>query len=122
VTSNRYASYRAALKMLGEAHPFMLPADERAILVDCAEGLLLCRDESPDGADCSELTGRAALALARAVMEDRWANDAADRAWLVIRNCGPSGDHSPPAGGDGVTERYDVFGAATRGAGDRPHA
>ena len=109
VTPARYASYRAALAMLDEARPFALPPDERRILRDCAEGLLLCRDTASDGPDCSELIGRTALSLARAVMEDRWSNDGADRAWLVLRACGPDSapdslaGERPQGGVTGVT-------------------
>lgn len=77
--------------MLDEARPFALPSHEREVLRDCAEGLLLCREPGADGPDCSKLISRSALALARAVMEDRWSNDAADRAWLMLRACGPEG-------------------------------
>jgi hypothetical protein len=84
--------------MLEEARPFALPSHEREILRDCAEGLLLCREDAADGPDGSELAGRAALALARAVMEDRWSNDAADSAWLVLRACGPEAAPDSTAG------------------------
>ena len=89
MNADRYAAYQAALGMLEESRPFGLPADEREVLRDCAEGLLLSRETDLDGAETSELTGRAALALARSVMEDRWSNEAADKAWLLIRACGP---------------------------------
>lgn len=103
--------------MLDEARPFALPPQEREILRDCAEGLLLCREDGSNGPGCSELTGRAALSLARAVMEDRWSNDAADSAWLVLRSCGPGGDPLDRSliGPEGVVARVpDGYAAGQR--------
>jgi hypothetical protein len=123
VNSVRYAAYRAAVAMLDEARPFALPADERTVLRDCAEGLLLCRETGSSSPECSELSGRAALALARAVMEDRWSNEAADKAWLVLCGCGPAGDAAADeAGGRSGGREFSLLDPGGQATRERPLA
>ena len=73
-----------------------LTADERELLRDVAEGLLLARDD--DGNEIDELRTKAAVALSLLVGVGRWSDAAADAVWERLVACGPlDGSPSRPA-------------------------
>ncbi len=87
MTARRYDAYRRVRTELELLTQEALADDEKALLLDVAEGMLLARDDS-DG-ELDELRGKAALALSLLVEMDRWSAITADEMWERLVACGP---------------------------------
>jgi hypothetical protein len=87
LTTRRYKAYRSVcteLELLGST---ALADEERELLLDVAEGLLLARDGEDDELD--ELRTKAAVSLSLLVGLGRWSDAAADAMWEQLVACGP---------------------------------
>ena len=87
MTRRRYTAYRRIRQELELLSSEALTEDERELLRDVAEGLLLAHDDDVDEID--ELRTKAAVALSLLVGLGRWSDAAADETWERLVACGP---------------------------------
>jgi hypothetical protein len=87
LTPRRYDAYRRVRTELEVLTQEALADDEKALLLDVAEGMLLARNDA-DG-ELDELRGKAAVALSLLVEMDRWSDTTADEMWERLVACGP---------------------------------
>ena len=98
MTSLRYEAYRRVLKVLDELDAPELDVDERDVLADAAEGLLLTRDGQEHERD--KILLDAWLVLSSLVRTGRWRYRAAEQMRRMLEACGP----------ERVTERVAALG------------
>ena len=91
MTSPRYESYRRVLAVLDELDAPELEGDEREVLRDAAEGLLLTRDGEEQERD--KILLDAWLVLSSLVRTGRWRYRAAEQMRRMLEACGP--DRAP---------------------------
>jgi hypothetical protein len=87
MTSVRYEAYRRVLGVLDELDANELDADERDVLRDSAEGLLLTRDGEYHERD--KILLDAWLVLSSLVRTGRWRYRAAEQMRRMLEACGP---------------------------------
>jgi hypothetical protein len=87
LTPRRYDAYRGVRTEFELLTQEALTDDEKALLLDVAEGLLLARDGDDDEVD--GLRTKAAVALSLLVGLGRWSDTAADAVWERLVACGP---------------------------------
>jgi hypothetical protein len=92
VTTDRYHAYCCAREALGDLG---LTAEERELLREAAEDLLLAR--GGDHELVEEARQRVAMALSVLVSSRRLTSDYADELWCLIADCGPSPSAPAPA-------------------------
>jgi len=88
MTSPRYESYRRVLAVLDELDAPELEGDEREVLRDAAEGLLLTREGEEHERD--KLLLDAWLVLSSLVRTGRWRYRAAEQMRRMLEACGPA--------------------------------
>ena len=87
MTSPRYESYCRVVAVLDELDAPELEGDEREVLRDAAEGLLLTRDgEEPER---DKILLDAWLVLSSLVRTGRWRYRAAEQMRRMLESCGP---------------------------------
>ena len=87
MTSLRYESYRRVLAVLDELEAPELETDEREVLRDAAEGLLLTREGEEHERD--KILLDAWLVLSSLVRTGRWRYRAAEQMRRMLEACGP---------------------------------
>jgi hypothetical protein len=87
MTSLRYESYRRVLAVLDELEAPELEGDEREVLRDAAEGLLLTRHGEEHERD--KILLDAWLVLSSLVRTGRWRYRAAEQMRRMLEACGP---------------------------------
>ena len=87
MTSLRYDSYRRVLAVLDELEETELGSDEREVLSDAAEGLLLTRAGEEHERD--KILLDAWLVLSSLVRTGRWRYRAAEQMRRMLEACGP---------------------------------
>ncbi len=87
MTGLRYESYRRVLAVLDELDAPELEHDERDLLRDAAEGLLLTRDSEDHERD--KILLDAWLVLSGLVRSGRWRYRAAEQMRRMLEACGP---------------------------------
>lgn len=87
MTGLRYESYRRVLAVLDELDVPELEPEEREVLRDAAEGLLLTRDGEESERD--KLLLDAWLVLSSLVRTGRWRYRAAEQMRRMLEACGP---------------------------------
>jgi hypothetical protein len=87
MTSRRYESYCRVLTGLDELEAPELDSDEREVLRDAAEGLLLIRNGEEHERDKIMLD--AWLVLSSLVRTGRWRYRAAEQMRRMLESCGP---------------------------------
>jgi hypothetical protein len=97
MTTVRYESYRRVLAVLDELESPELEWDERDVLRDAAEGLLLIRDGEEQDRD--KILLDAWLILSSLVRTGRWRYRAAEQMRRMLESCGP----------DRILERVPAF-------------
>jgi hypothetical protein len=91
MTNTRYESYQRVLTVLDELEAPELEYDERDVLRDAAEGLLLTREGEEHERD--KLLLDAWLILSSLVRTGRWRYRAAEQMRRMLESCGP--DRAP---------------------------
>jgi hypothetical protein len=97
MTSLRYESYCRVLAVLDELESPELEWDEREVLHDAAEGLLLIREGEEQDRD--KILLDAWLILSSLVRTGRWRYRAAEQMRRMLESCGP----------DRILERVPTF-------------
>jgi hypothetical protein len=97
MTSLRYESYCRVLAVLDELEAPEIETDEREVLRDAAEGLLLIREGEEHERD--KILLDAWLVLSSLVRTGRWRYRAAEQMRRMLESCGP----------DRVPERIPAF-------------
>jgi hypothetical protein len=87
MTNHRYEAYRRVLSVLEELDAPELEDDEREVLRDAAEGLLLTRDG--EEAERDKILLDAWLVLSSLVRTGRWRYRAAEQMRRMLDACGP---------------------------------
>jgi hypothetical protein len=87
MTTPRYESYCRVLAVLDELDAPELEADERGVLHDAAEGLLLIREGEEHERD--KILLDAWLVLSSLVRTGRWRYRAAEQMRRMLEACGP---------------------------------
>jgi hypothetical protein len=87
MTNTRYESYQRVLTVLDELEAPELEHDERDVLRDAAEGLLLTRGGEEHQRD--KLLLDAWLVLSSLVRTGRWRYRAAEQMRRMLESCGP---------------------------------
>ena len=87
MTSVRYQAYRRVLAVLDELDASELDGEEREVLHDAAEGLLLTRDGEHHERD--KILLDAWLVLSSLVRTGRWRYRAAEQMRRMLEACGP---------------------------------
>jgi hypothetical protein len=87
MTNLRYESYRRVLAVLDELEAPELEGDEREVLRDAAEGLLLTREGEEHERD--KILLDAWLVLSSLVRTGRWRYRAAEQMRRMLEACGP---------------------------------
>ena len=90
--SHRYHNYRFVLDVLKSD---IFSEADRAILADCAEGLLLTR--TPGGDEVDEISSQVSAVLDELVTTDRLRYTTAVELRARIAQCGPAGAALLPA-------------------------
>jgi hypothetical protein len=93
MTHLRYESYRRVLGVLEELREPELEHDEREMLRDAAEGLLLTREGEEHERD--KLLLDAWLVLSGLVRTGRWRYRAAEQMRRMLESCGPERQREP---------------------------
>jgi hypothetical protein len=84
MTNERHSHYKSAKRQI-ESMTTKLHADERHILDDAAEGLLLSYE--PEGDEAQELLADARAQLDTLVEADRWLSETADKLFAELEGC-----------------------------------
>jgi hypothetical protein len=87
MTNARYEAYRRVIAVLDELEVPELERDEREVLGDAAEGLLLTREGEEHERD--KLLLDAWLVLSSLVRTGRWRYRAAEQMRRMLESCGP---------------------------------
>jgi len=87
MTNTRYEAYRRVIAVLDELEVPELEHDEREVLADAAEGLLLTREGEEHERD--KLLLDAWLVLSSLVRTGRWRYRAAEQMRRMLESCGP---------------------------------
>jgi len=87
MTNMRYEAYRRVIAVLDELDSPELDADEREVLADAAEGLLLTREGEEHERD--KILLDAWLVLSSLVRTGRWRYRAAEQMRRMLEACGP---------------------------------
>jgi hypothetical protein len=87
MTSVRYEAYRRVIAVLDELDASELDEEEREVLRDAAEGLLLTRDGEDHERD--KILLDAWLVLSSLVRTGRWRYRAAEQMRRMLEACGP---------------------------------
>jgi hypothetical protein len=87
MTNARYEAYRRVIAVLDELEVPELECDEREVLGDAAEGLLLTREGEEHERD--KLLLDAWLVLSSLVRTGRWRYRAAEQMRRMLESCGP---------------------------------
>lgn len=95
MTTLRYEAYRRVLTVLDELESPELEGDERELLADSAEGLLLTREN--DHHERDKLLLDAWLVLSSLVRTGRWRYRAAEQMRRMLEACGPERVAEPAA-------------------------
>jgi len=95
MTTLRYEAYRRVLTVLDELESPELEGEEREVLADAAEGLLLTRDNEQHERD--KLLLDAWLVLSSLVRTGRWRYRAAEQMRRMLEACGPERVAEPVA-------------------------
>lgn len=103
MTEGRYLAYKRVRSWIDAFPVSSIGWDERAALEDCAEGLLLTRDDDRLGHET--LLDRSSLVLAMLFGEQRITAAQSELVWNGLVACGP--DHAPRG-----AERRPTFSAA----------
>lgn len=95
MTNSRYEAYRRVSAVLDELDEPELEDDERRLLRDAAEGLLLTREGEEHERD--KLLLDAWLVLSSLVRTGRWRYRAAEQMRRMLESCGPDRSREPVA-------------------------
>jgi hypothetical protein len=83
--TNRYEHYLAAMNIIERMSASKLHPNEREILVDSAEGLLLCRSSE----DPEPLIDQARNQIDQLIDSDRWLSEMGNKLFEAIESAGP---------------------------------